>query len=110
MAWWSQTPEMARKLSSEFGLHLGTSDFDERLSVPGLEAVHVATPVATHLSFARAVVERGLHLLCEKPLAENLPDGRSLADAVASAGVVPAAGYSLRMKQTRRRGQRTLTA
>ncbi|MEX2551843.1 MAG: Gfo/Idh/MocA family oxidoreductase [Actinomycetota bacterium] len=103
VACWSRTPERARKLASEFGLRLGTSDFDELLSVPGLEAVHVATPVATHLSFARAVVERGLHLLCEKPLADNLQAARRVAEAVASAGVVAVVDYSLRMKQTRRR-------
>ena len=103
VACWSHTPGKAEKVASEFGLQLGTSDFDELLEVPGLEAVHIATPVATHLQFARAVAERGLHLLCEKPLASNLAQGRQIAEAVRSAGVVGTVGYSLRMKQTRRR-------
>ena len=102
VACWSRTPEKARKLAKEFDLQLGTSDFDELLAVPGLEAVHVATPVATHLELTRAVVERGLHLLCEKPLAENLKDARLIAEAVGAAGVVGAVDYSLRMKPTRR--------
>ncbi len=103
VACWSHTPARARKLADEFGVELGTSDFDELLSVPGLEAVHVATPVVTHLPFARAVTDRGMHLLCEKPLAENLASARQIAEAVRSAGVVGTVGYSLRMKQTRRR-------
>ena len=103
VACWSRTPEKAQKLAQKFDLQLGTSDFDELLDVPGLEAVHVATPVATHLRFAGAVAARGLHLLCEKPLAENLEGARRLTDSVRSAGVVGVAGYSLRMKQTRRR-------
>ena len=103
VACWSHTPERAKKVAGEFDLELGTADFDELLSVPGLEAVHVATPVATHLHFARAVAERGLHLLCEKPLADNLDNARRIAKAVEAAGVVGAVGYSLRMKETRGR-------
>ncbi|HYN98308.1 MAG TPA: Gfo/Idh/MocA family oxidoreductase [Actinomycetota bacterium] len=100
---WSRTPERAVKVANEFGLELGTSDFDELLAIPGLEAVHLATPVVTHLPLARAVVERGLHLLCEKPLADNLENARRIAGAVADAGVVGAVNYSLRMKSTRKR-------
>ena len=103
VAVWSHTPERASKVANDFDLSLGTSDFDELLSVPGLEAVHVATPVATHLPFACAAAERGLHLLCEKPLAGNLSEAYRIAKAVRSAGVVGAVGYSLRMKQTRSR-------
>jgi predicted dehydrogenase len=102
VACWSHTPERASKLAAELGLELGTSNLDELLSVPGLEAVHVATPVATHLQFARAVAAKGLHLLCEKPLAENLHDAAQIAEAVGRGGVVGMVGYSLRMKETRR--------
>lgn len=83
---WSRTPERAVKLANEFGLELGTSDFDQLLAIPGLEAVHLATPVVTHLPLARAVAERGLHLLCEKPLSDNLGNARQIAGAVAEAG------------------------
>ncbi|HEX2052945.1 MAG TPA: Gfo/Idh/MocA family oxidoreductase, partial [Actinomycetota bacterium] len=48
-------------------------------------------------------VEKGLHLLCEKPLASNLEEGREIAQAVRDAGVIAAVGYSLRMKETRSR-------
>ncbi len=103
VACWSRTPEKATKLADEFGLDLGTSDYDELLSVPGLEAVHIATPVVTHLPLARAAAERHLNVLCEKPLAENLDAARQIGAAVRKAGVVGAVNYSLRMKQTRRR-------
>ncbi len=103
VAVWSRRPERAEELAEEAELDLGTSDFDELLSFPGLEAVHVATPVATHASFAVAAAERGLHVLCEKPLAENHPDAQRIASAIRSAGVVGAVDWELRMKETRRR-------
>ncbi|MDQ4149720.1 MAG: Gfo/Idh/MocA family oxidoreductase [Actinomycetota bacterium] len=102
VACWSHRPERARKMAEEAGLELGTSDFEELLSFPGLEAVHVATPVATHVEFAVPAATRGLHVLCEKPLAENLERARMIVDAIRSAGVVGAVGYELRMKETRR--------
>ena len=101
VACWSRTPEKAEKVASEAGVPLATSDFDEFLSAPGLEAVHVATPVATHLEFASKAAQRGLHVLCEKPLAENLDSARKIAGAIRKAGVVGQAGFGLRMKQTR---------
>jgi predicted dehydrogenase len=103
VAVWSRRPERAGELAEEAGVGRSTGDFDELLSVPGLEAVHVATPVATHEQFAVAAAERGLHVLCEKPLADNLEGARRIVAAVRSAGVVGLVDYELRMKETRRR-------
>ena len=102
VAVWSRRPERARELAGQAGLQLGTADFDELLRLPGLEAVHVATPVVTHPEFAGAVVERGLHLLCEKPLADNLHAAQAIARAVRRAGVVAAVNYGRRFEETRR--------
>jgi predicted dehydrogenase len=103
VAVWSRRPERARELAEEAGVGFGTADFDELLSVPGLEAVHVATPVATHVQFVVAAAERGLHVMCEKPMADNLEGARRIVAAIRSAGVVGLVDYELRMKQTRRR-------
>ncbi len=70
---WSNRAERAQELADQAGLELGTSDLDELLSTPGLEAVHVATPVVTHLPFAVAAARRGLHVLCESPWATTWP-------------------------------------
>jgi predicted dehydrogenase len=103
VAVWSRRPERAQELAEKAGVGLGTADFDELLSAPGLEAVHVATPVATHVQFAVAAAERGLHVLCEKPLADNLEGARRIMAAIRSAGVIGVVGYGRRFQQTRRR-------
>jgi predicted dehydrogenase len=101
VAVWSRRPERARELADGAGLELGTADFDELISFPGLEAVHVATPVVKHLPFAVAAARRGLHVLCEKPLGDNMAEARQIVGAVREAGVVGAVGYELRLKETR---------
>jgi predicted dehydrogenase len=103
VAVWSRRPERAQELAEAAGLEVGTADFDELLSVPGLEAVHVATPVVTHLPFAVTAARRGLHVLCEKPLADSLAEARQIVAAVRDAGVVGVVGYELRLKETRQR-------
>ena len=103
VAVWSRRGERARELAKEAELELGTSDFEELLSFPELEAVHVATPVAPHLQFAVAAAERGLHVICEKTLADNLENARRIVSAIRSAGVVGIVDYELRMKEVRRR-------
>lgn len=102
VACWSRTPGRAREVAEGAGLALGTSDYEELLKVPGLEAVHIATPVTTHEQMAVAAADRGLHVLCEKPVAQDLASARRIADAVRRAGVVSMVGFELSLKQTRR--------
>ncbi len=103
VAVWSRRPQRARELAEEHGAQLGTADLDELLAHPGLEAVHVATPVALHAQFAIAAANRGLHVLCEKPIAANLGEAQAVVTAVQEAGVVGACNYGRRMQAARAR-------
>jgi predicted dehydrogenase len=103
VAVWSRRPERAAELAEQHGLALATSDIDELLSHPGLEAVHIATPVATHAEIAIAAARRGLHVLCEKPLAMDLAQAREVAGAIAAAGVVGVVNYGRRFQEARER-------
>lgn len=103
VAVWSRRPERAAELAQQHELELGTDDVDELLSHPGLEAVHVATPVATHAEIAIAAARRGLHVLCEKPLALDLRQAREVAAAIEQAGVACVVNYGRRFQQTRER-------
>ncbi|MGI8945268.1 MAG: Gfo/Idh/MocA family protein [Thermoleophilaceae bacterium] len=100
---WSRRAERARELAADAGLALGTADLDELLDLPGLEAVHVATPVSMHAEVALAAAARGLHVLCEKPLGADLGEARRIVAAIEAAGVVGAVNYGRRLQQTRTR-------
>ena len=47
--------------------------------------MHICTPHDQHASVAADCLERGVHVIVEKPLAHTLAEGRRLVD-VASAG------------------------
>jgi len=103
VAVWSRRPERATELAEKHGLELGTADIDKLLGHPGLEAIHIATPVATHAEIAIAAARRGLHVLCEKPLARDLAEARRVVEAIEQAGVVGVVNYGRRFQQTRAR-------
>jgi predicted dehydrogenase len=63
-----------------------TDDYGAILRNPDVEAVAIATPVATHLSLATAALEAGKHVLVEKPLAGNVRDGELLVRRAREAG------------------------
>ena len=53
-------------------------DYRELLADPTLDAVAVSTPARTHFEIARAALERGKHVLVEKPLAMSSDEARQL--------------------------------
>ena len=63
------------------------ADLDAALDTPGLEAVVIATPQAQHRAGVAGALDRGLAVLCEKPLAHSLED----ADAIVTLGSRPGA-------------------
>jgi predicted dehydrogenase len=58
-----------------------------------LDAAIIAVPHATHAELARAVLDRRLHLLLEKPMTINPADARALASLAQARGVELIIGY-----------------
>jgi predicted dehydrogenase len=65
-----------------------TSDYNEILRNPNVEAVAIATPVGTHVSLATAALQAEKHVLVEKPLANNVRDAELLVQRAREAGRV----------------------
>jgi predicted dehydrogenase len=61
------------------GLHL-TTDFQEILSSPDIDAVAVITPVWTHFDLAKAALENGKHVFVEKPFTSTSQQAEELIE------------------------------
>lgn len=59
-------------------------------------AVHICTPNASHFPLAKAALEAGKHVLCEKPLATSVADAEALAALAQSRGLRNATCHNLR--------------
>jgi predicted dehydrogenase len=58
-----------------------------------VEAVSIAAPTSMHLEIGRLCLERGIHVLMEKPLAHNVSGGETLVAQAAQAGLVLMVGH-----------------
>lgn len=59
-----------------------------------IDAVAVATPVATHFALAKAALLAGKHVLVEKPMATSAEECRELIDLAASRGLTLMVGHT----------------
>jgi len=57
------------------------------IEAESLDFVDVCVPHHYHRGLVLAAAERGLHVVCEKPLATNLADAKAMIRAAAAAGV-----------------------
>jgi len=75
----------------------GTRAFERvsDLSEP-LDAAVIAVPTETHLSAALPLIERGVHILVEKPMARDLAEADRLVAAASARGVILAVGHTER--------------
>lgn len=64
------------------------TSFERLLERPGLDAVVIATPPATHARLALAALAAGKHVLVEKPIASSVADGEAMVAAADAAGLV----------------------
>src|SRR5215831_17372610 len=54
----------------------------------GIEAVSIVTPNDSHHAIARAFLDRGIHVICDKPMTTTLEDALDLVQAVRRTGLV----------------------
>ncbi|BCH04907.1 dehydrogenase (plasmid) [Mesorhizobium sp. 131-2-5] len=87
--------DRARELASRFGIP-SVYDNHEDLLAGGVDAVTIAVPVDQHFQIASAALRRGVHVLCEKPLARTVDEAATLKEMAGSAGVVDCMGFMLR--------------
>jgi len=68
----SRSRERAENFGKKYGASRMTDDMDEMLNDPCLDVVYIATPHSHHFDYAQAFLERGIPVLCEKPVTINL--------------------------------------
>ena len=69
---------------------------DEVLDDPGVDAIAVATPATTHAEIVRRVLEAGIHVLVEKPLAASVTEAVALASLARERSLVAMCDHTYR--------------
>ena len=91
----SSDPERARASAAEIGLAADRSygSFEEMAKAEaarpdGIEAVSIVTPNHMHYPAAKAFLEAGIHVICDKPMTTTIEEAEALVDLVDRSGKV----------------------
>jgi predicted dehydrogenase len=87
-------PGRAEEVASKYGVAGFTHLRD--LPLHGIDAATIAVPTVSHLDVAMPLIDAGISVMVEKPLASSLADADRLIEAAARRGVVLAAGHTER--------------
>ncbi len=90
------TPEKSARAAAALGLARGYASFDELLADPEVQAVHITTPNKLHHATAKAALEAGKHVLCEKPLAMTAAESADLLETARRSDVAAGVCYNIR--------------
>lgn len=77
----------AERIARDFGAKHACTTVEELLALKNLDAVIVASTPNVHHAQAKAALERGLHVLIEKPMTFTVEEARELVDLAAQKGL-----------------------
>ncbi|MSQ22720.1 MAG: oxidoreductase [Dehalococcoidia bacterium] len=92
----NSTGTKAKQIAQEFKADYCTTDYQEVLADPNVDAVVIATRHNLHHQIAIEAAAKGKHIFVEKPMALTEAEGQAVRQAVAEAGVLLSVGFNRR--------------
>lgn len=90
------SPEKSVVAAEALGLSKAYASFDDVLADTDVSAVHLCVPNVLHFPMAKAALEAGKHVMCEKPLAMNSVESSELVQLAAGRSLAAGVCYNLR--------------
>ena len=72
--------EQIRGIAEQFGIANYTTDFDEAINTPGVDAVIIASPTQLHAQQGIAAMRAGKHVMIEIPMCDSVADAEALCE------------------------------
>jgi predicted dehydrogenase len=96
----------AEAFAKRHGIAAVYDDHREMFARAPLNAVSVATNDRAHATVSLAAIKRGLHVLCEKPMATTVKDARKMAKMAQRGGMANMVNFSYRSASSVRKAYR----
>lgn len=96
----------ATEVARRWGIPTVFGDAEALIDSGSVDAVIVASSNASHHPLAMVAIQRGLHVLCEKPLGLDGVQATALADAASDAGIVSMTPFTYRFMPMNRQLRR----
>jgi 2-hydroxy-4-carboxymuconate semialdehyde hemiacetal dehydrogenase len=89
-------PDSVAAVAKKYGIPHWTSNLDEALAQPGVEAAIIASPTQMHSAQAVQCLRAGKHVEIEIPIADSLADAEAILAAQKGTGLIAMAGHTRR--------------
>ena len=89
-----RNPEKAARFAEEFGSEKSYGSYEELLDDENVDAVYIPLPNGIHFEWVIAAIEKGKHVLCEKPMALSADDAGKMFAAAERKGVLLMEAYA----------------
>lgn len=86
----------AEKKAAALHVPAGYADYKKMIDLESLDAVHICTPNSMHFEMAMYAMERGVNVICEKPLSVTVEQAKILKEYALAHGIVTGVNFSLR--------------
>ena len=90
------TQELAEQAAERLLVPKAYGDFNDLINDPEIDVVHIASPNFLHYKHAKAALEAGKHVVCEKPLAMTAEESGELVKLAAEKNLVNAVNFNIR--------------
>jgi len=87
---------VAKSKAETLGVERYYGDYKQLLKDNEIESVHICSPNYLHYEMAKAALEAGKHVICEKPLAVNVGQAEELVELADEKGLVNAVNFNIR--------------
>lgn len=85
-AFCDQSPDLLEKFGAQYGVKERFTNFDDFIAKAEIDAVALAVPNFLHKPMTLAALDRGLHVLCEKPMAMDTAEAIEMRAKVRTSG------------------------
>ena len=95
-ALFSRRLERAEQIASKLSIPHHTDDAHALLQRNDIDAVVISTPTSTHHEYVLEAIQAGKHVLCEKPFAADLTQGRAMIEAAQDSKLTAMCNFEFR--------------
>jgi predicted dehydrogenase len=88
--------EIAREKADALHIPESYGDYGSLLEDNTIQVIHICSPNYLHYDMAKAALEAGKHVVCEKPLAISVQQAQDLVRIAESTGLVNAINFNVR--------------
>jgi 2-hydroxy-4-carboxymuconate semialdehyde hemiacetal dehydrogenase len=90
------SPDTTAEVARKYAIPHWTTNLDEALAQPGVEAVILATPTQMHAAQTMQCLRAGKHVQVEIPMSDNLADAEKVLALQQETGLIAMAGHTRR--------------